>query len=149
MIPQLSDNIFIVTEPLQYTINVSESNMVNLPVAIVAIDETWFVSPIWNIRFSGVLTSSSTLAAEITYLFSLFKVGDSVPITTFNIVQSLNTPNTPQSSSVVFSYELNGNLPESLSYYRLELTSISSTAASLVDITINSGTIIGYVLPQV
>lgn len=149
MLPQLPKNIFIVTEPLYYTINASEPTIINLPISNVTIDETYFVSPIWNIQFSGILASYATSEAEITYVFNLFKINDIVPITTFNYVQSLNQANTPQNSSVVLKYELNGNLSENQSDYILELASISSDSTSTIDIIISSGTIIGYAIPQV
>ncbi|WP_312653890.1 hypothetical protein [Aminipila sp.] len=146
MASQLPENIFIITEPLHYTIIFSKPTIINLPISTITIDPTLFDNLTLNLHFSGIVTSSSTLKSEMTYIFSLFEADNPVPITTFNYVQLLNTANTLQNSSVLLKYELSGSLSEN---YRLDLTSISSDADLDIEFIINSGTIVGYVVPQI
>lgn len=146
MAPRLPENIFTIMEPLHYTIHFSKPTLINLPIAAITVDPALFNNLTWNIQFSGILASSSTLKSKITYIFSLFEGDNPVSISTFNYVQLLNTPNTVHKSSVLLKYELRDRLSEN---YRLHLTSISSESDSDIDLTLSSGTIVGYVVPQV
>lgn len=145
MASRLQENIFTIMEPLHYTIHFTKPAIINLPISTVTIDSALFDNLIFNIQFSGIFTSFTTLKSKVTYIFSIFEVDNPVPITTFNYVQLLNTPNTLQNSAVLLKYEVSGSLSE---IYRLELTSISSDADSDIDLIISSGTIVGYVIPQ-
>lgn len=149
MKPLSIDDIFAIFEPLTYTFEGTEVKVLKQNISTVTIDNPCVDCLTMQLQFSGILNTSATSVAGLTFDFTLFKVSEESQIlTTFTLTQQFNTENLTNNRAVNFEFSIGDDLIKNPAQFKLELTSISVTAASNVEIAI-SGTILGLAVPSV
>jgi len=117
---------------------------VNQPIVSVTLDTSCLKSPNILVRFEGILTSTATVAAGLTFNFTLYRNcrlgGFREQLRSFSVSQSIAVVDLPDSRGLNFAFTQCGVDCDDCCTYTLELTSVSSTVALGLDVTI-SGTL--------
>lgn len=114
---------------------------VNQPIVSVTIDTACLKSPVLLVKFEGTLTTTATVAAGLTYNFTLFRncrcSGFREQLRSFSVSQSIAVIDIPDSRGLSFAYTECETDCDDCCTYTLELTSVNSTVAVGLDVTVN------------
>ena len=114
---------------------------VDQPITSVTIDTENLRSPIILVEFLGTLTASATVAANVVYTFTLLRTfrnsGFQETLATFTVAQVLSVLGIPDSRGLSFAYTDCFDDCNECATYTLELTSISSTVAVGLEVSVN------------
>jgi hypothetical protein len=113
----------------------------NQPIASVTINTQGLDDPEILVQFNGILTATATVAAGITYNFTLFRncrhSGFREQLRSFTVAQSIAVITLPDSRGLSFAFEDSNESCEECCTYTLELTSVTATVALTLSVTIN------------
>ena len=111
------------------------------PITSVTIDTENLRSPVILVEFLGTLTASATVAANVVYTFTLYRTfrnsGFQEQLATFTVAQVLTVLGIPDSRGLSFAFTDCFEDCNECTTYTLELTSINSTVAVGLDVSVN------------
>ena len=123
---------------LETLLNITD---IDQPITSVTIDTENLRSPVILVEFLGTLTASAIVAANVVYTFTLLRTfrnsGFQETLATFTVAQTLTVLGIPDSRGLSFAFTDCFEDCNECTTYTLELTSVNSTVAVGLDVSIN------------